>query len=663
MNYSFSMSSHASNGGFGRFIRSRYFTYCLFLLFMIYKLLLFHIKLHISKIDFNPLDFFIGLGSLILVSFWTLWLPRRGQRIALIVVNILLSALLYADLVYYRYFQDLVTFTVMMQASQVDSLGDSIMTLLHWSDLWFAADWLLLAVLSLWKPSGWRSPAHGAMNFPIGKSPSRRGGFVRRFSSGIAALVIGCVVTFAPLKFYIDYYAVGLFTGNWWNLSLYNVTGLLGFHVYDAYRFGKEHFGPKPVLASGEVDKVQQWFDHKDTTRSENDAMFGKYKGSNVMVIQTEAFMNFMIGKKIGGQEITPNFNRLMKESMYFSHYYHQTGQGRTSDADFSSQTSLHPVPYGSVFIRYADHQFGSLPAILKEHGYTPNAFHAYDGSFWNRNAMYETLGYDQFFSKKDYDIDEPLGWSLGDKSFFKQSMDQIEQLPQPFYSFLITLSSHHPFSLPDDVQELNVGEFDGTVFGDYLQAIHYVDAALGQLAERLKQDGLWDHTILYIYGDHDNSVKDKAVYEKFLGKSLTELDMEQIMNEVPLLVHLPDGEGAGVYDKPAGQLDMAPSLLHLLGISAKSQYMMGNDLFDGQDRFVVLRSGAYTDGKTFYIPSQSGMFEDGSCYSLKTGTTVDVSTCRAGYDRAKKELYTSDETLQYDLIPKLKQNEKPGTP
>ncbi|GJM78541.1 hypothetical protein HMSSN139_10370 [Paenibacillus sp. HMSSN-139] len=196
--------------------------------------------------------------------------------------------------------------------------------------------------------------------------------------------------------------------------------------------------------------------------------------------------------------------------------------------------------------------------------------------------------------------MDEPLGWSLGDKSFFKQSLEVMAQEKQPFYSFLITLSSHHPYSLPASVQELDTGEFKGTIFGDYLQAVHYVDAALGEFVEGLKREGLWDHTILAFYGDHDNSITDKAVYEQFLGKTLSDLDMHQILNQVPLLIHLPDGKHASVDSEPAGQLDLTPSLLHLLGIATDSYYLMGNNLFAATgsdraaDRLVVLRSGAF---------------------------------------------------------------------
>lgn len=109
---------------------------------MIGKLVLIHYNLHAQNIDMNPLDYVIAIGSLLLVSFWTLWLPRRGRLIALVVLDVLLTALIYSDMVYYRYFQDFITIPVLLQAGQVDSLGGSIASLMYWWDIFFA-DWIL----------------------------------------------------------------------------------------------------------------------------------------------------------------------------------------------------------------------------------------------------------------------------------------------------------------------------------------------------------------------------------------------------------------------------------------------------------------------------------------------------------------------------------------
>ncbi|WP_178021757.1 LTA synthase family protein [uncultured Paenibacillus sp.] len=650
-----------SNRGF----RGRHFVYILFVAAIFMKLVILHSNLHARYIDMNLLDDLIAIGSVMLVSFWTLWLPPRGRGIALGVLNVLLTALIFADLVYYRYFGDFLTVPVLLQAGQVGELGGSIRELIHPADLWLIADWAAWTAvklgLRLTRGSGSRSSAYSGMGsgsfspVSFGSANRRSGG--RRFGrlfTGISVFLLGFALTMGPIRFYTQTWAVGLFENNWWNVSLYNVTGLLGFHYYDASRYLKEHLGGGQTVSAEEKDEIRQWFDKAKQRRQADNDLYGAYAGSNVIVIQAEAFMNFMIGKSIGGQEITPNFNKLMDESLYFSNYYHQTGQGRTSDADFSSNSSLHPLPTGSVAVRYPNHTFDVMPQILKtQAGYTAYAFHAYEGSFWNRNNMYQAMGYDRFYSKKDFQLDEPLGWSLGDKSFFRQSLEVMAQEKQPFYSFLITLSSHHPYTLPASVQELDTGEFKGTILGDYLQAVHYVDAALGDLVEGLKREGLWDNTILYFYGDHDNSVTDKTYYEKFLGKTLSDLDMHQILNQVPLLIHLPDGKQAGVYKDPAGQLDMAPSLLHLLGISSDPYYMMGNNLFAGspEDRLVVLRSGAFTDGKLYYISSPDNLFENGSCYDLDSREPTEIEPCRAPHEEAMKRLRISDEVIASDLI------------
>ncbi|WP_379137219.1 LTA synthase family protein [Paenibacillus sp. sgz500958] len=647
----------------------RYIGYFLLITVLLMKLIELHSGLHAPNIDMNRMDMLISIGSLMLLSFWSLWLPRRGRIIALITLDVLLTGLIYADILYYRYFQDFITIPVLFQAGQMDALGDSVLALIRPGDLWLFADWLILLCYGIIRFIKQRRNAVSQLSIPAGpyqgKSPSSsyrlsrtRGDlslrWLRKAGPGAAALLLGMVLTFGPIHSYATTWARDLFTGNWWSLAMYNVTGLIGFHAYDAYQYSKEHLGPQPSLPAEEKASMEQWFDQHRSEQAERNDTFGKYKGSNIIIVQAEAFMNFMVGRSVNGQEITPNLNALLKDNLYFSNYYHQTSQGRTSDADFTSNGSLYPLVSGSVFVRYPDHQFNVLPAILKDKGYSTNAFHAYESSFWNRKLMYTAMGYDTFYSKKNFIMDEPLGWSLGDKSFFRQSLSVMDGLKPPFHAFLTTLSSHYPYSLPEPVQSLDTGEYDGTIFGDYLSAIHYTDEAVGQLVDGLKEKGLWDNSIFVFYGDHDNSITDIAYYEQFLGKSLSAYEMHEIMNQVPLLIHLP-GETAGFKDDmPAGQLDLTPSLLHLLGIT-DGYYHMGNNLFSGKQRLVTLRTGSFSDSELTYIPDQNGQFESGVCYSRDDGLPVETKQCLSGYEESLKRLQISDDIMKYDALRKLK--------
>ncbi|MBW7476161.1 LTA synthase family protein [Paenibacillus oenotherae] len=631
----------------------------LFFVLMMLKLVMFDRFIHVPNMAMSVDDVFTGLGALALVSFWTLWLPLRGRIAALALLNVLLTAIIYADLVYFRYFQDLISVPVLTQAGQVSSLGDSIGSLLFWIDIWFFIDWLFIIPIALYVLFRRREP-RATLSFVKQKRWRR---ILLRFSISLIVFATGLTLVFVPVNIAKRTWAQGLFVGNWWNLSLYNVTGVIGFHGYDIYRYANQHWFDDKTVPPEQIDAAKQWFAERGSLREglQSDGMFGKYKGKNVIMIQAEAFQNFVIGQSLNGVEVTPNMNKVLEESMYFSNFYHQTSQGRTSDADLAANISLQPLPTGSVFIRYAQHQFDSLPSVLKDSGYSTSVYHAYDGGFWNRNAMYHNMKYDTFFNKKNYTIDEPLGWSLGDDSFFRQSIDEIAKQKQPFYSFLITLSSHHPYALPESYQTLDLGEYKGTMFGDYLQSIHYVDTAFGHMVDRLKAEGLWDESILLFYGDHDNSIRDWEPFEKFLGKPLSDLDRLKILKQVPLLVHLPDGDKAGRYEEPGGQLDLTPTILHLLGISTADKYMIGTPLVLDkplEGKTMVLRNGAYTDGKVFYIPAEDGLPEHSQCLDAASGTPQDRSLCTEGAADARKELVTSDLVVENDLIKAFREKE-----
>ncbi len=634
--------------------RIRYVECILFIALILYKLFLFDRFMDVPLVRMDRWDYIIGVGSIMLCSFWVWLLPPRGRWISVFILNVLLTSVFYADLVYYRYFQDFISIPVLMQAGQVSSLGHSIASLLFWKDLLFFIDILLLLPLTIaaWivlgKDKAMMRVAHQGRN--------RLQKFIIRVVMSAVVFGLGAGLTFLPIKHATNTWAKGIFVGNWWNVSLYNVTGLIGFHGYDIQRYANENWFSKQTLSAEEEAEVKEWFAAKHKEPQVTNELFGAYRDKNIIVIQAEAFQNFMINQKINGVEVTPHLNQFVRESMYFNNYYHQTGQGRTSDADFSSNMSLHPLPTGSVFIRYPNHTYDVLPQILKDHGYSTGVYHAYDASFWNRYNMYNQMGYDRFYSKKDFTIDEPLGWSLGDASFFRQSLDDMKQTKEPFYSFLITLSSHHPYELPASKQVLDVGKFKGTIFGDYLESVHYVDEAFGQMIEQMKADGLWENTIIAFYGDHDNSIRDKNAMEQFLGMSISDLKFEQLMNQVPMIVHFPDGKHVGTVDRVGGQLDMTPSLLYLLGIRTDSYYMMGNNLFTEGDKLVVLRTGAVTDGHDYYIPAADGIFENGTCYDAKTGDKADVAGCRSIADRAKKQLDISDKVITHDLIRRFRE-------
>ncbi|MCU6707586.1 LTA synthase family protein [Paenibacillus sp. J5C_2022] len=652
----------------------------LFATIMVWKLYHFSRLLSVPYMDMTRTDAFIETGAVLLIASWTLLLPTRGRLLSLIGLNALLSALLYADVIYYRYFQDLITVPVLAQLSQVDSLGDSIKTLLGWNDFLLLADIPLLLLFGAYVlfrgGADLRQQRSGVGSIGVGTpgtEPSIAGSIggaapanaVRwrtilfRIGAGAAVFALGFSLFFGHVNRAAETWAKDLFKKDWWNLSLYNVVGGLGFHGYDLYRYAKLNWLDAETVTAMERDETEAWIMERSDRRVqlEDDPLFGAYEGSNLLMVQVEALQSFMLGKTIGGQEITPVLNDLLKNSADFSSFYHQTAQGRTSDADFAANCSLQPVMSGSVFIQYASNDFHCLPGMLKDNGYSAAVFHPYQGGFWNRNVMYNRMNYDQFYSLKHFRMDEPVGWALGDKSFYRQSMDVIEDMPQPFYGFLITLTSHHPYRMPAAEKRLDVEELEGTIMGDYLHSIHYADAALGGLIQRLKADGLWDRTILAIYGDHDNSITDWKLYDRFMNDTESELEQEQMLKRIPLIIRLPGDAEAGTYTAVGGQLDIAPTLLHLLGISSRDTGMIGMPLLTKQppgERFVAQRYGSWTDGKRYYLPSADGLAAGSRCYAVHSGDLLEPQACEPGTAVAEQQLMMSDRIVMNNLIAKL---------
>ena len=169
----------------------RYTAYLLFLILMMYKLIMLDHHLHITNMKLDQADYVIAVGSLLLISFWTLWLPPRGRLATLTLLNLLWTGILYADLIYYRYFDDFITVPVLMQAGQVGSLGDSIRSLIHAYDLFFLSIGLLLSRLLPWWYSAngeppWK-PMHSRENIAsIGGTGSFAGGLQARSCSSWA---------------------------------------------------------------------------------------------------------------------------------------------------------------------------------------------------------------------------------------------------------------------------------------------------------------------------------------------------------------------------------------------------------------------------------------------------------------------------------------------
>lgn len=402
-----------------------------------------------------------------------------------------------------------------------------------------------------------------------------------------------------------------------------------------------------------------------------NGPLFGVAKGKNLVVIQIESYQNFLIGMKYNGQEVTPFLNSLIEDkTVYFDNYYQQVGTGNTSDAEFATNNSIMGSIEAFTYQLYEKNYFKGLPWLLKDQGYETAVLHAHENrDFWNRDDIYPNLGFDHYYGGLIGDTARPggnfkmtewMGWGLTDSEFYPQAMDYIKELQEPFYSFVITLSNHHPYEMLDKYKFIDLKpEDEGTLVGNYLNSAAYTDYSLSILFDEFKKAGLYEDTVFALYGDHmglPESDETNEVMGRLLGH---EYDWDDRMN-IPLIIHIPSADKSitSTIHNTGGQIDFLPTIGYVLGLDSLDTIYLGRNLFT-YDKGVVAEH-AYLPYGSFFINgygfemSRTGVFKDGRAWALNTRKQVDVDQFYDYYIKSMEISDTSVYILQNDILRKI---------
>ncbi|MED0931282.1 LTA synthase family protein [Bacillus mobilis] len=550
---------------------------------------------------------------------------KKRNYIALC-INFLLTIVLVGNVMFYDFYSDFVTLPVLGQTSNFGQLGGSIIEILNYKVILAFVDIIFFFILLKKK----------SIVFQTGRvtHPARFVYFL---------LTIG--VFFANLHL-AEKERPELLTRSFDRVMLVKNLGLYTHQIYDLTLQVKA--GSQKALADS--SKLQETENYVKANQSEpNPNMFGAAKGKNVIVVTLESLQTFLIGASVNGQEVTPFLNQFINESYYFDNFFHQTGQGKTSDSEFLIDTSLYPLNRGAVFFTHGNNDYTATPEILRQQGYFTSVFHANNATFWNRNIMYSALGYDRYYNELDYKItpETNLNWGLKDIEYFDQSVDILKTVDQPFYARFLTLTNHYPFTYDEDTKFIEPYNSGNGVFDRYIVTARYLDESIKKFIERLKAEGMYDDSIIVLYGDHYGiSEKHNRAMAQFLEKDqITEFDTLNLQR-TPLYIHMPGQTEGQTISKPTGQIDMKPTILNLLGIDTTNDIRFGHDMFsDEYTGFVVLRDGSFITDKYAYT--------NNTFYDRITGEIVDLQKkeAQALINRAQNELRMSDKIIEGDLL------------
>lgn len=604
-----------------------YFAY--FLAAMVCKVAYFQFESGLNGMPFTTMmnfQMFMATGGILLLIFgFVLFIFVKQSRFSLFLVNLILTVLILADVLYFRYYETPINMALLYQVGYVGEVSSSIQSLFRYKDILLLIDIPIYFIFRFF---------YKKLNY---KNRAYRHKVKIRWAISIMAIIIGI-----PM-FKFSYNRSSIMHYQWDRNYAARDLGILYYHYYDVKSFIKEEAAKREPLTEEEIQLVEGYFDDK------NQGMDAKYyglaEGKNLVIIQMEALQTFLFQRNSQGQPITPFMNGLIEESLYFPNIYYQVGGGNTSDAEFMTNQSMYPAPSGAVYFRFPRNKYYSLPKKLSDEGYKPMVFHAYKPSFWNRSVIYPNIGFNTFINYNDFELDQKVGWALGDTSFFRQGIEYIKDA-EPFYGFFVTLSSHHPYDAFYGY-DFNVGKFEDKQVGNYIKSANYVDKSIKSFFDQMKEEGLYDNTIFAIYGDHAGIFEDQAEdLTDFLNVPFDPYNWQKIQ-KIPLIIHVPNSDLVGEIDTVGGQVDILPTVANLLGVDMP--YALGKDLLNTkpEEGYAVLRYSSVMTEEYMYLSSESKV------YDMETGKELDASKYMDEIKGYLKDLKVNDIILQKDYFRK----------
>ena len=590
--------------------------------FVLTLLLLYWFKtMWAYSVDFNldiqgPYQIFLAVINPLPISLLFIGLALYIKRTKLFYslafgIYLLLFIWLISNSIYYREFTDFVTVNTMLASSKVSAgLGAAALELFRPWDVIYILDFPILAFFFFKK---WIRMDNRPFN--------------KRASFAVTSL---SAMLFSANLFLAEIDRPELLTRGFSNYYVVRALGLpafLGYSANQTYVANKERSKASEADLKPVEEYIQQHY------AKANPEYFGMAKGRNVIYIHLESFQQFLIDYKLKVDdkeyEVTPFLNSLYhsKETFAFSNVFNQVKAGKTSDAETMIETGLFGLNQGSFMVNYGGtNTQQAAPFILSKNGYNSSAvFHGNAGSFWNRNTAYKQWGYNYFFDASYFtkqNSSNSFQYGLNDKYMLKDSIKYLERLQQPFYTKFITVSNHYPYttSLSGDDLGFPLAKTQDETINGYFATANYLDSSIKAFFDYLKESGLYKNSIIVLYGDHYGiSNSRNPALAPLLGKNSETWSSydNAMLQRVPYMVVIPGMDKGGIIDTYGGEIDMLPTLEHLLGIESNKFLQVGQDMLSpDHDQIVAFRSANY-----FVTPEYTSY--SGRTYYTKTGEEI----------------------------------------
>ena len=388
-------------------------------------------------------------------------------------------------------------------------------------------------------------------------------------------------------------------------------------------------YGKKPLERYGFFDEVRlkELFDphHKP-------AATAPFRNDNVIVIILESFAREYIGGLNPGLDdgkyegYTPFIDSLLKISLTFDV---SVANGKKSiDAMPSILASIPSLETPYIISHYANNQIKGFPDLLKRKGYYTAFFHGAPNGSMGFDSFAKMIGFDDYFGLDQYpDKNDFDGmWGVWDEPFFNFFAGKLNTFKQPFMASIFSVSSHHPFEVPEKYK----GRFKKGA-APIVEVVGYTDYALGEFFEQVSKQEWFSNTLFVITADHTNESIHKEFQNDFGSYS------------IPVIFYKPGSDLKGVRNKIAQQIDIMPTVLHYLNYDEEFIAFGNNLLDDSKESF-----GFNTNGSNYHLYMRNHILEMADKKSLGLfNYKNDIFL--------EKNLLDSDPVLQGQMEDKLK--------
>ncbi|HET8699189.1 MAG TPA: LTA synthase family protein [Gammaproteobacteria bacterium] len=310
----------------------------------------------------------------------------------------------------------------------------------------------------------------------------------------------------------------------------------------------------------------------------------------NLVIVLEESLGAEFVGA-LGGKPLTPRLDALAHEGWWFENLY-ATGTRSVRGLE-ALVTGFTPTPAESVIkLGRSQRNFFSIAELLRDQGYDTSFIYGGEAQFDNMRRFFMNNGFDSVVDEDDYVNPVFRGsWGVADEDLFARASEEFEKPhDRPFFALVFSTSNHSPFEYPDG----RIDPYDKDDPHTINNAVQYADYALGKFFDRARTQPYWQDTVFLVVADHNSRV---------YGAKLVPVEHFHIPGVI-----LGGGIEPHVYAPVASQIDMPPTLLSLIGVSADHP-MIGHDLtrpeFAAWPGRAIMQYGdtqAYMRGRTLAI-------------------------------------------------------------